>query len=454
MMHLRKDRSLDELAKTGNVAQFVSWVPSTGSRLSQTYSRVLGYEPNHVFSSPMEAVVALLASSPEKAVNVRSYAPESPRSREFIYSRESALEVVAAVQRLAAEGLHVIVNETIDVGDGGVSGVLQGSLIEFAPDDIPRCVEKPGVASLPTALGLRLLETVYGFQPDFGRANGRIEFSVHPRPRGWRSTHTVLWEQEDADDSCPPANLAWPNRFSRHIGDKLYGLLMAHLIGLPVPETVAICRRVAAFRFGQSTGSAERWIRTCPVEQEPGLFTTSKGWTDPFALLAKEDPRGNRIASVLSQAAVPAQYAGASIMTAAGELVAEGVRGDGDLFMLGEKARDEVPPSVVRAVTRTVKKAQAILGPVRTEWVFDGTQAWIVQLHLGATQSRGSVLVPGDAEHWTPFHVADGLDELRSLISTLDGSTGIELNGHIGMTSHIADLIRKAGHPARISAAA
>ncbi len=35
-------------------------------------------------------------------------------------------------------------------------------MIEFAPDDTPRCVEKPGVASFPLAWGHSLLQTVYG----------------------------------------------------------------------------------------------------------------------------------------------------------------------------------------------------------------------------------------------------------------------------------------------------
>ena len=62
---------------------------------------------------------------------------------------------------MSAEGLFVIANETVDVSDGGVSGVIQGGVAEFAPDDTPRCVEKAGTASLPMDWALALIETVY-----------------------------------------------------------------------------------------------------------------------------------------------------------------------------------------------------------------------------------------------------------------------------------------------------
>jgi hypothetical protein len=140
-MHFRKDRSLDELARVGNVAQFVSFAPEADVPPSQTYSRVAGYDENHKFASVSDAAVALLEAAPDRKVNVRSYAPESPRSREFVYGLERVEDVLANVKRLTREGLHVIVNETVDIEDGGVSGVVQSGVIEFAPDDTPRCVE-------------------------------------------------------------------------------------------------------------------------------------------------------------------------------------------------------------------------------------------------------------------------------------------------------------------------
>lgn len=162
-MALHKDEVLNSLAATANVAQFVSFRPSSKGDMSQSYCRVAGYPENHRFVDVKEAVAALLAASSDKMVNVRSYEPSSPRSREFVYGLETVESVLEIISRLSTENLHLIVNETIDIHDGGVSGVLQGQLIEFAPDDTPRCVEKPGIASLPMHMGERILHTVYGF---------------------------------------------------------------------------------------------------------------------------------------------------------------------------------------------------------------------------------------------------------------------------------------------------
>ncbi len=397
---IRKDRSLDRLAETGNVAQFISFSPA-GGETHQEYSRVAGHTPNDPFLSDRLALETLLRLSPEASINVRSFSPDNPRSREFIYGIKSLDEAVAAVNRLSRDGLFVIANETVDVGDGGVSGVVQGGVIEFSPDDTPRCVEKPGVASMPLHLGLQMLETVYGFRPELGETYGvRIEFSIHPKPRGWRQTHTLLWEHEKIAPEIHRPALAWPNNFSRMIGDKAYGLLMAQLVGLPTPRTTVIGRRVAPFSFGAGTSSREIWTRTCPREPEPGFYTTVKGWTDPFALLAKEDTTGSSICSVLSQAAVPACYSGAAIVTGDGTLAVEGRQGEGDRFMLGVSAPELLPVAIVDDVRTAYRRLNESLGPVRFEWVHDGDKAWIVQLHLGATRSTATVLVPGEAEDW------------------------------------------------------
>ena len=64
-----------------------------------------------------------------------------------------------------------------------------------------------------------------------------------------------MWEYETSDSAPASANLAWPNRFSRHIGDKAFGLLVADVMGLQVPKTTVLARRVAPFSFGEPTGS-------------------------------------------------------------------------------------------------------------------------------------------------------------------------------------------------------
>jgi hypothetical protein len=42
-------------------------------------------------------------------------------------------EALSEVKRLISSDLFVIANETIDIKDGGVSGDVQGGIIEFAP---------------------------------------------------------------------------------------------------------------------------------------------------------------------------------------------------------------------------------------------------------------------------------------------------------------------------------
>lgn len=453
-MSLRKDQSLDELARIGNVAQFVSYSPG-GKTPNQQFCRIAGYEPNHRFTTVRDGLYSLVERSPEGTINLRSFTPESPRSRDFHYGLGNVDEAESLLTRMSAEGLFVIANETVDVSDGGVSGVIQGGVAEFAPDDTPRCVEKEGTASMPSDLAKSIIRMVFGFEPETVAADrGRLEFSIHPKPRGWRRSHTLMWEYEGTESAPAQPAMKWPNRFSQHIGDKTFGLLVAHAIGLPVPRTTCFSRRVAPFTFGQDTASREVWTRTCPREQEPGRYTTVKGWADPFKLLAIEDPQGTQIPAILCQAAVPATHSGAAITDATGKLVIEGTAGEGDHFMLGRKMPERIPTSVMADVGALYDLAKASLGPVRFEWVHDGSRAWIVQLHKGATDSAASTIVPGDARRWEVFQVSRGLEALRGFLDELPGDVGVSIEGEIGLTSHFADLLRKARRPARIESAA
>lgn len=445
-----KDQVLDSLAAVANVAQFVSFDVS----LHQRFCRVHGYEANHPFLSPGDAVRALLEKSPETSVNVRTFDPADPKSREFLYGLSDAAEVTERLRSFAANGLHTIVNETVDINDGGVSGVALGQVVEFAPGDTPRCVEKPGTAAMPRATAEQLFRTVYGLDAVLpGRAGDRVEFSIHPLRRGYRHEHVIVWEIEDvgvdADVPQPAIDVRWPNRFSRFIGDKAFGLLMGALAGLDVPETVVIARNVAPFRFGAG-GSAETWIRTAPVEQEPGRFTTRRGWTDPFALLAAEDPAGTAIASVLCQRGIDAHASGAALAESGGGLRIEGVYGFGDEFMIGRRAPDVLPEPLLRRVRDAYAHIAARFGPARFEWVDDGSRTWIVQLHCGASISTGTTIVPGDPPAFRRFDVADGLSRLRELIDDVRRTgEGIVVVGGVGVTSHFGDVLRRARIPSR-----
>jgi hypothetical protein len=429
----------------------VSFGPSTD--LPQRFSRVRGYAANRRFGSAEEAIQALFAAGPDRSVNVRSFAPDRSQGSVFLYGLQSVDAVLAELTRLAGAGLYTIVNETIDVKDGGVSGVSFGGLLEFAPGDTPRCVEKPGTLAMPRELGVRLLEKVYGFHPALEYAEDiRVEFSLHPGRRGFRGEHTILWEVEEVDGVTYQADVVWPNHFSRLIGDKTFGLLLADVLGLPVPRTVVVGRAVAPFTLGTATGSGEPWIRTCPVEQVPGRYTTQRGWRDPFRLLAEEDPGGTAIASVLSQEGVEPVYSGALVASPSGEPIVEGVAGPGEAFMKGEAGPKPLPAEVCAAVKELYRAASGPLGPVRFEWVYDGRSAWVVQLHKGATASSGRSIYPGEAAVYHRFDVARGLETLRELVAQVAGTgEGIVLVGDVGITSHLGDVLRRARVPSRVA---
>jgi hypothetical protein len=196
--------------------------------------------------------------------------------------------------------------------------------------------------------------------------------------------------------------------------------------------------------------SGEFWIRTAPTEQVPGKFTTHHGWLDPFKLLRSEDPDDRSIASVLCQQGIPQMYSGALIVGRGGQIILEGKKGEGETFMLGLAAPEDLPEHVQSDVKALYLRAEAILGPVRFEWVHDGYRVWIVQLHCGATDTGHEYLTSQTASHWQSFDVREGLEALRQLVNKLPPDTGISLSGRVGVTSHFADVIRRANIAARM----
>jgi hypothetical protein len=183
----------------------------------------------------------------------------------------------------------------------------------------------------------------------------------------------------------------------------------------------------------------------------PGLFTTRRGWVDPFRLLAEEDPDGTAIASILCQKGVDARFSGALVAQPGGAPLIEGVAGHGDDFMVGRRAPEALPDDVLRDVRATFERAAAAVGPVRFEWVHDGARVWIVQLHRGGSTTSGRVVHPGEAERYHFFNVSEGIEALRELIGKVHGTPdGIILVGRVGVTSHLGDLLRRARIPSRI----
>jgi len=453
-LHL-KDTILDRLAIVANVAQFVSFGPNGGP--TQRFSRIRGFEPNFMFSSPETAISSLLESSPDGTVNIRRFQAEQVKGEPFWYGLKTVDAVIEILRKNAAEGKYSIVNETIDVNDGGVSGVGIDRILEFSPGDTPKCVDKPGVCTLPRDIAIHVLNSVYGFRPALNfNTSVRVEFSIHPRERGFRGEHTIIWELEYIGEFYLESEINWPNNFSRFVGDKAYGLLVADAIGLPVPKTTAIVRSVAPFTFGQQTGNRETWIRTCPEVRVPGKYPTKYGWYDPFKLiaeedqLAKEDPKRVRIAAVLAQEAVYSVYSGSLLPKMDGQPFIEGVRGRGDEFMLGRAAPEALPVEVVKAVTDLYNQASERLGPIEMEWVYDGQMVWIVQLNKGTKSTVGDIIFPGKSINFHRFEVENGLESLRELIYNLGSSEGVILVGDVGITSHFGDILRRAKIPSRI----
>lgn len=436
-----KDEILYEISSSANVAQFVSFGPDLGKRF-------------HLIRGAGEAmhqanalwIEALLKASSGHMVNVRTFRPDVSKATPFVRGLTNVDDVVASVSSLSESGFYTIVNETIDMSDGGTGGVVVGNLIEFAPCDTPRAVEASGVTSITRAAGARILEIVYGHSlPLQYDPTLRVEFTTHPMRCGYAKQNTIIWEIERVDRVVDAVSVSWPNRFSRFIGDKAFGLLVCDAFGLPVPRTVVVSRVLAPFVFGDTTRTGETWLRTCPKEPIPGRFSTVQRWTDPFALLKSEDPDGELIPSILAQEAVDPAYSGSLVADANGTLIIEGVKGTGVEFMLARQAPEPLPDFVVHSVRQLYASVAAVIGPASIEWVYDGQKTWLLQVHRGATASKGKVIVQGEVDEYRIFDANGGLELLRNLTASIDRSrTGIVVAGDVGVTSHIGDVLRQA----------
>lgn len=453
-----KDTVLDQLANVANIAQFVSFEPN--STLKQRFCRLKGIKANYIFPSAQDAVSGLLVRSPDGTVNVRSFRPDQKKGEPLRYGLKSTEDVIKILRRNVRDGKYSIVNETVKKEDGGVSGVAIGNLLEFSPNDTPQCVDRPGVCALPRDIGLSVLSIVYGFRPsiNFGR-NVRVEFSIHPRKRGLREEHTIIWELEEIEPTEINVDIMWPNNFSKMLGDKAFGLLLGQAIGIRVPRSIIVNRSVAPFLFGAQTYTKEYWMRTCPEIPYPGKYTTTFGWQDPFRVLAEEESRFRshkemvQIASVMAQESVVPAYSGSLVPSRKKyeNLIIEGVRGPGDKFMVGKASPEKLPNEVKKALYALHECASERLGAVEIEWVYNGQEAWLIQIHKARVKRSAKVIYQGKPVSYYRFDVKRGLEELRELIPTLKGhNEGVVLVGDVGITSHYGDILRSARIPSRI----
>ncbi len=438
-----KDDVLADLARTSNVAQFFS-VRADAPNVPR---HVCIRDFNRDRSSLEDCIRQLFKASVESKVNVRTFSQTFSKGGEFVMGLTDVQSVLSTIERITGSGISVIVNESIDIKDGGVSGVLFGNSVEFAPDDTPRCVEKPGVCRLPRNIGDKILHQVYGVSlPVCFTEAQRVEFSIHPRRRGIKHSPLIIWEVElqVARDTQENVHIVWPNRFSQHIGDKTFGLLVAYSLGQSVPFSTVVSRRIRPFVFGLPTSTNEFWYRTAPRRQLPGKLPTVLGHQDLFTLLESVDSTDrDALSSVLVQEGVDSKFSGGAAIRKSGDTVVEGVTGRGDGFMLGKDAPTKLPMDIQRDVERTILELRKLLGPCRIEWVHDGTKVWIVQVHVGGVCSDPVRIVDGNAEEWIDFDVTNGLESLRSLLSETNLSRkGVRLIGDIGVTSHFGDLLR------------
>jgi hypothetical protein len=333
--------------------------------------------------------------------------------------------------------------------------VLAGGMLEFAPDDTPRCVERPDVVRLPGKTGLQILESVYGFRPALSyEPTRRVEFSLHPRRRGVRSEHTIIWEIGPLDENWVTSveneegSIGnWPNRFSEYLGDKVFGLLIADSLECNVPKCQVIHRRLAPFQFGLPTSSGEFWMRTAPSKKEPGRYPTFRGWRDPFQMMQDLEAA---VPAVIAQESVASVWSGSLNTEKSGPRI-EGVSGYGDTFMLGSRPPEQVPSSVASDVVRVHSKLTQALGPVSVEWTFDGERIWVLQLNRELSHSAGTTIFPGEASQWKDYSTADGIESLRELVQHAKiEKYGIRLHGAVGITSHIAEILRQAEVPSQM----
>lgn len=446
-----KDETLDSLAQKGaNIAQFASFGPNGALR----FLRMRGF--THSIKDDTARVISCVLKRGCGTANIRTFLPEKPDGNPFEYGIANAQEIAQKIKQYASQGYYTIVNETIDVNDGGFSGVLFGKLMEGAPKDTPRCVEKPGCMPLPRDIGFRLIKTVYGFHfhVPFGE-NHRIEFSVHPAPTGHLQDNQIIWQVDEYEDKAVPSKtprIIWPNKYSEFIGDKTFGLLIAYLLGFPVPFTRVFARTVPMFNFGTELEKKEPvWIRTAPRIQTPGRFKTKRGWLDPFEVMQKDDPAGTDIAAILIQDGLPAEYSGSAITDYKGNMLVEGCKGYGDAFMVGTVSPDTLPREVLGGIRFIYDRLTEMLSDIRFEWVYDGRRIWVVQLHTGRSETSEDIVYPGTPKEWMDFNPNDGLEVLREMARELEGKNiGIVVRGHVGITSHVGDILRRARIPSYI----
>lgn len=500
-----KDVVLTNLLRNGiNVAQFVSIDKIGDDEARIRFMRMHGTSFDFPKMTIREAIVKLLERAACDSINIRTFLPGRLSGNPFVYGLTDVDTVIEKVNAFLNDGYIVIVNETIDVNDGGINCVsnVEG-FIECACGETPRFVEncKDGMAVFHTRDFISFIGIIYGGDVendidsviadcDSRLRHHRVEFSIHPKPQGVLHKRYLVWESAHrtfdraVEASFAPKVRNWPNSLSRLIGDKVYGLIMAEMLTfdirernveniIAVPKTTVFAKNksVGIFQFGTATGAGEVWTRTCPTVPVPGKYPTFQGWADPYSLL-----NSSELASCIVQDQVNAMFSGSAIVDAENNLVCEFVDGFGDSFMTGENRKfrkmriapfvldqriehnilgaafvplDFLLPEIWKVINDILRRNYEEIFKFRMEWAYDGHRFWILQLHSDEVLSSGNIIVPGEPENgWVDFEVGKSLEDLRELVTLAsEEKKGIRIKARIGITSHIADVCRKAKIP-------
>lgn len=450
-MSLLKDEILKNLSERVNVANFASFAPDGTFRYSP--DRELAEK---IHASPKtgigEAAKTLLGFSGR--VNIRSFREEKYQGNPFYFNLMQSDEIFYAAKKLMDMGFYIILNECLPLDDGGASGVIDHGFVEVAPGATPRCVEDAGCSLLPAFWAERMLSLLCQAPIRLPQGDARYEFSVHPLPCGVRKEHVVIWEETKSAGAKDKRDtfLRESDPFSRFLGDKAYGLLLADTMGAPVPKTTLFLRGsyVPLMLFGRDTGEKNVWTRTCPRERTPGKFSTLRGFHDPFALMEADDPEGKTVASAIIQQEVKSEYAGVASFDEKGCFCIEGIEGFGDDFMQGKASPAALPEKVREKVRDEIGAALGFCGALHVEWALDKNRVWVLQFHTSGVSGDGNIIVPGEANFWYYWEPSMGLECLRQMAKEVkERKGGIEISAAVGVLSHAADILRKEGVAAR-----
>ncbi len=436
---------LSRLAAEANVAQFVSFGP--GHDLPQRHSCLRGHPPGHRFATAEEAVGALLALAPAGSVNVRSFLAGAPKGGPFSYGLTRRDDVLAVLRARAADGLHTIANETVDVarrrrlrGRAGRAGRVRprghAPFGRAARHRRPR--PRPGHGAC--------CATVYGFTPDLdGRPGERVEFSLHPLVAGVRQTHTIVWERERVDpvrlthrlSLAQPVQPPARGQGLRPAGRRpprppRPGHHRRRAAGRPVPlrpphrERRALDPHLPG-RAGAGqvpdpaglAGSLRPPGRRGPVGD--GHRRRARPGGRPGPVVGGRPPRQRRRAAGRGRRRVRrglhARPAGPGPAPGPGRSTTSGGSGPGP------------PPPSARSASS---------GPTTAPTPGWSSSTWPRRPRPAPPSTRGRR--PAGAASTRP----SGLEHLRQLIATVAPDEGIELTGDVGVTSHAGDLLRRA----------